>query len=117
VRRRPIREFARIAIPYVMPRVLDLPELSELGVEDGRVQLAHQIAGTDVGPGVLVYLAPEEARPVGALLADDLSAFEQLRVIDHERATLARVHVLGVVEALGGERTECSQRASVERSA
>src|SRR5690606_24838545 len=78
------------------------------------VQLAHEVARPAIHPGVFVDLSPDEARPVRALLPDDLSALHESGVIDHERSALAGMDVLCVVETLCGDRSERSERTAAE---
>ena len=104
------RRSSAFALERLERRVVALPDgaaaravislgLLELRPQERRDDLARQIRRADVDPGVLVDLAAEELRAVGALLADDLGALDEARVVDQQRAALAGDDVLGLVEA------------------
>ena len=79
-------------------------------------QLARQERRADVDPGVLVDLAAEELRSVGALLPDDLRALDEARVVDEQRAAFAGDDVLRLVKAEAPPGGRC-RRAAGPRSA
>jgi hypothetical protein len=71
----PLTEFDRIALPHCVPKGLNLFELAQLGVEDCRTQLTHEVAGTDVDPGIFIDLSAEESGSIRAFLPDNLGSF------------------------------------------
>ena len=81
--------------------------LLQLGGEVRRDHFPGQERRSDVDPGVLVHLAPEELAPVGPLLADDLRPGGHRRIVDQQRAALAGDDVLRFVKT---ERTKVPQR-------
>ena len=104
------RERRVVALPDREPRGRDALGLLELRGEERGDDLARQVRRADVDPGVLVDLAAEELRAVGALLADDLGALDEARVVDEQRAALAGDDVLGLVEAQRAERADRAER-------
>ena len=100
---RPFSQFTGVTIPNRESAALNLVELAELRVEHRRVEFAQKVAGPPVDPAVLVDLPAKELRAVGALFPHDLGAFDQRGIVDEECATLAAVHILGVMETLRGE--------------
>lgn len=76
-----------------------------------------QIARPEVDPAVLVDHSAEELAPVGSLLPDDLGPLEVGRVVDHERAALAALDVLGSVKALCRHDPERAQWPAVVAAA
>src|SRR5215212_5608419 len=100
----PVLKMLVVIIPNALPLRLNLLAGLELGIQESGEHLRWKITGAQVNPGVLVYLAAEEAAAVGAFLPDNLRALHVNRVVYEERATLTADKVLGLVEALGGER-------------
>ena len=88
-----------IAVPNRQPARGDGVGFFHLRPQKGGDEFAGQIRRTDVHPGVFVHLAAEELAAVGALLADDLGASCQRRIVDQQRAAFAGDDVLGLVEA------------------
>lgn len=80
----------------------------ELGDQVGRQHVRQAARRPGVCPGVLVDLAEEERRPVGALVVDDTRPLDVFLAVDHQGAALAAGEVLGLVEAEGGEPTEAA---------
>jgi hypothetical protein len=109
---RPFRQPGVVRVPHRVPPALDLGERLQLRGESGREHVRRQIAGSHVHPPVLVDLPTEEPAPVGPLLAEDLGPLAQRVVVEHQRAALAALDVLGRVEALRGERSDRAQRSS-----
>ena len=87
--------------------------LLHLRPKEGRDQLARKVGRADVHPRVLVDLAAEELAAVGALFADDLGALDEPRVVDQQRAALARDDVLRLVEATAAEVADRAERPSL----
>ena len=111
VARRPVGELGVVALPDRAARVAWIASrASSCAEQERREDVGRQIARADVDPGVLVDLAAEEPAAVGALLADDLGALDELRVVDEQRAALAAGEVLGLVEALRRQRAERAER-------
>src|SRR5207253_7597552 len=81
----------------------------ELRPQDRRGDLARQVRGPYVDPGVLVYLTAEELAAVGSLLPDDLGSISPLLIVDEQRSSLARDDVLGFMEAHRGQVAEASE--------
>src|SRR2546421_472480 len=106
-----------IGLPDSAAAVLDLFEGLELGGEERGQDLGGQVAGTDVHPPVPSDDAAQEVAAVGTLVPDDLRSGMQAHVVDDERASLTTLHVLGFVEALGGEGSEGSETLSAVRPA
>ena len=75
----------------------------------GRIQLAGQIGGAVLHPGVLIHLAPEKAGAVGALFPDDLRFFNEGRVIDEDSAALAHGIVLRLMEGVAAKVADGAQ--------
>ena len=61
---------------------------------------------------VLVDLAAEEPRAIGALLLHDLGALDERRVVDQQRTAFAAREVLRLVEAEGRELAVATDRPS-----
>src|SRR5256885_8702821 len=113
----PVGEARMIGLPDSAAAVLDLFEGLELGGEEGGQDLGGQVAGADVHPPVPSDDAAQEVAAVGTLVPDDLRSGMQAHVVDDERASLTTLHVLGFVEALGGEGSEGSETLSAVRPA
>ncbi len=109
VARGPRRQLGVVAGPDPVAGALDRGRGLELGHQHRGQEVARQVARAELDPGVLVDLAAEEAGPVGALLAHDLGALGERRIVHHQRAALAARQVLGVVEALGRQAAEAAQ--------
>src|SRR5438094_2605305 len=112
VRGGPLAKVAGIGLPDRLAALLDGFGRFQLRQQVGGQQVGRQIARADVDPRVLIDLAPEELRAVGALLPDDLGPLNQLRRIDQQRTALAAGDVLGLVKAQRGQPAETAQRAS-----
>src|SRR5262249_54310756 len=95
----------------------DRARLLELGSEEGRADVADEVRGTEVDPGVLVDLTAEELAAVGPFLLDDLGPLDPVRPIDQEGAAFAARHVLCLVEAEAGAVGASPERAASIRSA
>src|SRR5438067_9103222 len=85
----PSRQFLMVALPQAAAGSLDLLPFLKLCEEKCGQHIAHDVTAAEVDPAIFVHLAAKKARAVGALLADDLGAFDEPRVVDYERATLA----------------------------
>src|SRR5262245_42097310 len=105
-----------IVVPEAPPRGLDALARLQLRVEVGGEDVGGYVAGPDVHPGVLVDQSPKEPAAVRALLADDLRPLGEARVVDEQRAALAAVDVLGLVEALRREAAEGAERPAPVRA-
>lgn len=100
----PLFERVVIGVPEgFTPLLDDLPAL-KLSVEKSSQHVAHHITGADINPAVL-HLATKKIRSVGALLANDFRALNEIRPINEQCAALATSDILGLVEALGSKGT------------
>ena len=89
----------------------------ELRVEICGEHLVQRVRGADVHPGVAVDLAAEELLAIGAAVAEELTARDILRPVQHERAALPAVDVLRLVEAEAADVADRAERATAERGA
>src|SRR5258706_16071718 len=95
-----------VKIPNPLPTRLNLAPGLKLTEKKRGQHIAHHVARTDVHPGVFVHLPAEKTATVRALLADDLRALDELRVVDQERAAFATGDVFCFVKTLSGHATE-----------
>ena len=93
-----VRERFVVPLPDVEPARRDGVGLLHLRPQERGDDLAGQVRRTEVDPGVLVDLAPEELAAIRALLPDDLGALDEPRIVDQERTALAGDDVLRLVE-------------------
>lgn len=105
----PGAQLGLITLPDLAAPFLDLVYLLQLGAQHGRQYLGWQVTRTDIHPGVLIHLAPEEAAAVGAFFTDDLGALNVFRIIDQKRPTLSTGNVLGFVKTLGGQAAKTAK--------
>ena len=73
----PVREVLRVPAPDRSAHFLDSCPFLELAKQERRKEVRGQIAGAEVDPRVFVDLTLKELGPVGALLANDPSPFEE----------------------------------------
>jgi hypothetical protein len=73
----PLSKVSEVVVPDALAHGLDTFACLELTEKHGGQQVGGQIARPDVDPRVLVDLAPEKARPVRPLFADDLGARDE----------------------------------------
>ena len=106
---------ALIEVINLAPPPRDGVHLFQLRVEEGADDFAGRRRATHINPCVLVDFPAQELFAVGALVADDLGALDQLGRIDRQRAAFAAVIVLGVMKAISAEVADGSQRfAAIE---
>ena len=98
-----------IAVPAVHAVVINFVRILQLRPQVGGVQVAGQVAGAVVHPGVLVDLTPDELAAVGALFPVNFRLLHLLRVIDQHSAALTHGVVLGLMEAVAAHVTDGAQ--------
>ena len=91
--------------------------ISELCVEHRALDVTRQVVRSKVHPGVSVDFTAQETVSVRSLLAGDFDAFDEPRVVDHERATLATGDVFRRVEGIQDEVAVTPHRFAVGGSA
>lgn len=84
----------------------------ELCPQERSVQLAETVRGSDVDPGILVHLIPQEATPVRPFVTEDLGPLDELLRVDEKRTALSRRDVLRLVETHGRESAKAPCRRS-----
>src|SRR5919201_2786480 len=105
-----VREGLVVSPPQRLARGHDAVGGLELCPQKRREDIARKKRRADVDPSVLVDLPAEELAAVGAFLADDFSALDELVGVDQERAALARDQVLGLVKADRRKLAEAAER-------
>src|ERR1700722_2615391 len=96
----PVRKFKGVTFPDLLPPGLNAWPDFQLSKKKRRQHVAHDIAGTEINPRVLVHLPSEKQAAVGAFLANYLGALEVDWIVDEQRAALAASDVLCLVETL-----------------
>ncbi len=103
------RKTGPVALPDGAPLGLDPLARLQLREQEGGEQFRRKPRRTDVHPGVLVHVAAEERRPVGALLPNDLGARDEVGVVEQDRPAFAALDVLRLVEALRRHQSEAAE--------
>src|SRR5207247_3997798 len=93
-----LREAGVITLPDTHAARGDVLDLLELRPEERGRHLAQEVGAADVDPAVLVDLTTEEPRAVGALLLQDLGAFDPAVAVYEQRAAFPALDVLRLVE-------------------
>lgn len=83
------QEAVIVLLPQCQTALVDAFRHFQLAPQVSGLQVRHQIAGTDVAPGIFVHLTTEELAAVGALLADDFRPIDQSRIVHQRRAAFA----------------------------
>src|SRR3954463_4072859 len=94
----PVAQACFIAVPDPLAKAANLMIFFKLRKQERRQQIRGQIAGADVHPSVLVYLAAIEAASIRALFADDLGSLDIDWIVHNERSALAADYILGLVK-------------------
>src|SRR5438128_6961393 len=98
-----VLETGVVGVPDGLPFRRNGFGLLELRPQERSRDLARKERAADVDPAVLVHLAAEELPPIGPLLLENVGPVGERRVVDQDRAALAAMDVLRLVEA---ERAE-----------
>src|SRR5205085_9858288 len=88
----------------------------QLRRKKGGLKIGEDVARAEIDPGVLVDEASEEPLSVRSLVAQDLRAVDEARVVQQERTALTARDVLGFVEALCRKDTEGAERPPAIRA-
>src|SRR5271166_2720815 len=96
----PVGEFKVVTFPDLPPPGLNAWPDFQLRKKKRRQDVAHDIAGANIHPSVLVYLASEKQAAVGAFLTNDLGALDIGRIVDEQRTAFAASDVFGLVKTL-----------------
>ncbi len=106
------RQGIKIGLPQREALLINTIRRLQLRPQVGRLQIRHQIAGANIAPGIFIHLATEELAAIGALLTNNLSAFNQRPVVDQRRTAFAPGGVVfSFVEAKAADMADGSQRA------
>src|SRR5258708_1992391 len=95
-----------VVFPNASAFFLDRRPHFELRVEKCRQHITHEIARTDIDPGILVHQPAKKSAAVGSLFANDFGAFKEAAIVNQQRATFTTSNVLGFVKALRCQTTE-----------
>ena len=104
------QEAVVVLLPQCQTALVDAFRHFQLAPQVSGLQVRHQIAGTDVAPGIFIDLATEELAAVGAFLADDFRPIDQGRIVHQRRAAFAAGGVVfGFMEAEAADMANGAQ--------
>src|SRR5262249_20058169 len=83
-----LKRFQRLVVELIdlSPPFRDGVQEFELGIEKSATNLARNVAGADIDPGVFIHLTAEELPAVGPLVANNLGALDVLGRVDAKSA-------------------------------
>lgn len=71
-----------IVMPQAQTSFVDAPGGFQLPPQVGSLNICHQVARTNIAPGIFIGLFAKELAVVGAFLADDFRTLNQRGVVD-----------------------------------
>src|SRR6516162_11801628 len=105
----PVGQFKGITFPDMPPPGLNAWPNFQLGEKKRRQHVAHDIAGANIHPGVLVHLSSEKHAAVGTFLTNDLGALDVGRIVDQQRTAFSATDVFCLVKTLYPKFAERSE--------
>src|SRR5258707_4324382 len=101
-----------VIFPNAPAFCLDRRPHFELRVEECRQYITHEIARTDIDPGILVHQPAKKSAAVGSLFANDFGALEEAVIVNQQRAAFPTGNGFGFMKALRCQTTEGAQPLS-----
>lgn len=101
-----------VGVPRGEPVVGDTLGVLKLSEKEGSDDFSRKVAGSEIGPSVLVDLAPKKTGAVRALFTVDFAAFDEVEPVHQEGTALAGDDVLCFVEAQAAEVADRAEGAS-----
>ena len=90
----------KIKVPNDAPPRLDVFVSFKLRKKKSRQNIGRQIARAEIDPRVFIDLAAKKTTSIRTLLADNLGAFNELRIVNDQGAAFAACEVFCLVKAL-----------------
>src|SRR5258706_14681707 len=108
----PIVQAIAITRPYLLPPSLDPVPCFQLTIKKCRQKVRWQIAGTDINPGVFVYLPAKEPIAICPFFTYDFRTLNIFWIIDQQGTALATSKILGLMKTLGCHHAKSSEITS-----